>query len=162
MKENTFEINIEDSKISSNDLDVSKFRILEMDGDNIIVQYGNEIFKTEILNFNPSSKTYSIRINTRILELQLNTELDLLIESMGMNDKGTEDLSTLIAPMPGLVLQVAVIKGQEVVQGDPLLILEAMKMENIIKSKANGIVKDIVVKSGDKVDKGQVLIEFES
>ncbi|MNF13023.1 Glutaconyl-CoA decarboxylase subunit gamma [compost metagenome] len=64
------------------------------------------------------------------------------------------------APMPGLVLNVIVESGQEVNKGDNLLILEAMKMENIIKSPSSGIVKKILVTKGDKVEKNEILIQF--
>jgi biotin carboxyl carrier protein len=50
--------------------------------------------------------------------------------------------------------------GDSVKQGDALLILEAMKMENILKSPGEGVVKNLKVKKGDSVEKGQVLVEF--
>jgi biotin carboxyl carrier protein len=62
--------------------------------------------------------------------------------------------------MPGLILSVAVAEGQEVKKGDPLLILEAMKMENVIKAPADATVKVIKVRKGDSVDKNQVLVLF--
>lgn len=62
--------------------------------------------------------------------------------------------------MPGLVLEISVADGQEVNAGDSLLILEAMKMENIIKSPGQGVIDEILVKTGQAVDKGQLLIKF--
>ncbi|MCL4155747.1 UNVERIFIED_CONTAM: hypothetical protein GTU68_052685 [Idotea baltica] len=62
--------------------------------------------------------------------------------------------------MPGLVLNIRVSPGDEVAEGDTLLVLEAMKMENVIKAVGNGTVKEIKVGHGDKVDKGQILIQF--
>jgi biotin carboxyl carrier protein len=63
--------------------------------------------------------------------------------------------------MPGLILEIHVQTGQEVNEDDPLLILEAMKMENVITSPRDGIIKSITVKKGETVDKNQLLIEFE-
>ena len=63
--------------------------------------------------------------------------------------------------MPGLVLEVAAEIGQEVKKGDPLLILEAMKMENVIKSMGEGKVKAIHIKQGEALEKGQLMIEME-
>jgi biotin carboxyl carrier protein len=63
--------------------------------------------------------------------------------------------------MPGLVLNVFVEVGQEVQKGDNLLVLEAMKMENIIKATGTGKVKNIVVNQKQAVDKNQLLIEME-
>jgi biotin carboxyl carrier protein len=62
--------------------------------------------------------------------------------------------------MPGLVLSVLVSAGQEVKKGDKLLVLEAMKMENIIKAGGDGVVAQIMVNQGQAVDKNQTLIEF--
>jgi len=65
------------------------------------------------------------------------------------------------APMPGLIVKVEVVVGQEVRSGDGLLIMEAMKMENEIKAKASGIVKEIQVSERQPVEQNQVLITFE-
>ena len=70
--------------------------------------------------------------------------------------------SVLKAPMPGLVLRVHVAPGQQVVAGAGLVVLEAMKMENELKSVASGVVRTVRVKPGEAVDKGQILVEFEA
>ena len=62
--------------------------------------------------------------------------------------------------MPGLVLDILVKVGDEVKKGDPLMILEAMKMENILKSASDGVIKKINVEKKQAVEKGQVLINF--
>jgi biotin carboxyl carrier protein len=63
--------------------------------------------------------------------------------------------------MPGLVIDISVSVGDEVKKDDPLIVLEAMKMENVLKSKGQGIVKAIHITKQEKVDKSQLLIEFE-
>ena len=65
------------------------------------------------------------------------------------------------APMPGSILNILVEAGQEVKAGDQLLILEAMKMENVIKSPGDGVVAKIHVDEKQSVEKNQVLISFE-
>jgi biotin carboxyl carrier protein len=67
----------------------------------------------------------------------------------------------LKAPMPGLVVRVQVQPGAQVAIGDPLVVLEAMKMENELKSPAAAVVKQVRVRPGEAVEKGQVLLEFE-
>ena len=63
--------------------------------------------------------------------------------------------------MPGLVLDVKLNVGDSVEKGDSILILEAMKMENVLKSPAEGVVKSIHINKGDAVEKNQLLISFE-
>jgi biotin carboxyl carrier protein len=65
------------------------------------------------------------------------------------------------APMPGLVVRVEVAVGESVAAGQGVVIIEAMKMENELKSDAAGIVKKILVEQGQVVEKGTVLIEFQ-
>ena len=63
--------------------------------------------------------------------------------------------------MPGLVLEIQVQAGQTVSKGDTLLILEAMKMENVLKAAADGVIKSIHVQKGAAVEKGALLLELE-
>ena len=62
--------------------------------------------------------------------------------------------------MPGLIQRIEVNKGDEIHKGDPLLILEAMKMENVIKSPGEGIVSTIHVREKASVEKNELLISF--
>jgi propionyl-CoA carboxylase alpha chain len=66
-------------------------------------------------------------------------------------------VGSLVAPMPGTVLRVAVAAGDEVRAGDPLLWLEAMKMEHKITAPADGVVAELPVAAGTQVDVGAVL-----
>ncbi|MEP6640979.1 MAG: biotin carboxylase N-terminal domain-containing protein [Gaiellales bacterium] len=68
---------------------------------------------------------------------------------------------SLQAPMPGTVLRVDVHEGQEVAAGEPLLVLEAMKMELAVSAPAAGIVAAVMVRPGDLVARGQVLAEVD-
>ena len=67
----------------------------------------------------------------------------------------------LRAPMPGLVVRVLVEPGQAVNRGGGVVVLEAMKMENELKAAADGTVKTVRVGTGEPVEKGQVLVEFD-
>jgi propionyl-CoA carboxylase alpha chain len=63
-------------------------------------------------------------------------------------------------PMPGLVLSIAVAEGQEVKAGETLAVVEAMKMENVLRAERDGIVKKIHAKKGDSLAVDAVLLEF--
>ena len=67
---------------------------------------------------------------------------------------------SLVAPMPGSVQRVLVEAGSTVALGDPLLVLEAMKMEHTVTSPADGIVAEVLVATGDQVDAGSALIQM--
>ena len=72
-----------------------------------------------------------------------------------------EDLSKkLISPMPGLIKSINIKKGQLIKQGEELVIIEAMKMENILKSEKDCLVEDVLIKEGSSVSTDEVLITF--
>ena len=77
-----------------------------------------------------------------------------------MNNNNASLVKDIKAPMPGLILDLKVKPGDEVKKGDVVLILEAMKMENIIKAPGDGLVKAVKVNLKQSVEKNQVLIQF--
>lgn len=122
---------------------------------------GNTPFQAEIIASNFNSRKYSVKVNGNTYDVSIANELDLLIESMGISVGANKVVNDIKAPMPGLILEVCVAVGQEVSENDPLLILEAMKMENTLVSPRSGIIKSIAVVKSNAVEKGQLLIEFE-
>jgi biotin carboxyl carrier protein len=66
----------------------------------------------------------------------------------------------LYAPMPGMVLKVNVVPGQHVDKGETLVVIEAMKMENIIKARADAVVSAVHAVAGRSIEKGDSLLEF--
>lgn len=72
------------------------------------------------------------------------------------------DLTKMIlSPMPGAIVSINVENGQTVVDGQELLVVEAMKMQNILRSETEGKVKKVLVKKGQSVAVDEILIEFE-
>lgn len=131
--------------------DENKFHILKE----------NKPYKAEIISSDFVAKKYTVKVNNNTYEVAISDELDILIQSMGIERGRTKIVNAIKAPMPGLILEISVEVGQEVKENDPLLILEAMKMENSFLSPRNGVIKAIAVQKGNAVDKGQLLIEFE-
>lgn len=140
--------------------DADGLRVIEQTGNNYIAEYNDSIYNISVKSFDPNTKSYTLTVNDVPVELSLKNELDQLIEKLGLKSQKEENISQILAPMPGLVVDISVAVGDKVNKGDALLILEAMKMENILKSKGSGVVKSIQVSQKDKVDKGQLLIEF--
>lgn len=127
---------------------------------NVHLIRGNESIEAELLSFDRETKTIQIRMGYKTATLQVKDRFDILLEKMGMNAAGSGAIKNIKAPMPGLILDLKVKPGDEVKKGDVVLILEAMKMENIIKSPGDGTVKEIKVSLKQSVEKNQVLIQF--
>lgn len=68
---------------------------------------------------------------------------------------------SITAPIPAMVLAVMVKEGQEVSTGDPLLKIEAMKMETVVSAPSGGTVTSVLIKAGDSVTQGQQLMVIE-
>lgn len=117
-------------------------------------------YNVEVVSFNNSEKTAEIKVNNNIYTIAAKDQFDILLDKLGLSSLNTTKISEVKAPMPGMVLKVFVSEGMEVKKGDNLFILEAMKMENIIKASADVTVKTVKIKPGDKVEKGQVLMMF--
>ena len=84
-----------------------------------------------------------------------------LMERMGIEEGAGSASKDLRAPMPGKVLEVLVKEGQTVAEGEAMLVLEAMKMENVLRAGAAGVVSSIGVEAGHAVEKEAVLISME-
>jgi len=122
----------------------------------------NQSYNAEVIAADYTSKEFTIKVNTQEYNVQVEDRFDLLLKELGMDDLASAGVTELKAPMPGLVLKIEVEVGQEIKKDDPLVVLEAMKMENVLKSPADLVVKNIAVDQGQAVEKNQIIIEFES
>ena len=121
----------------------------------------NKSYNVEILKVNRDEKHFFIKVNGLKYKLHVKDKYDELLHSLGMDNLTNQKVSDLKAPMPGLVLDIEVREGEQVKKGDALLILEAMKMENVIKSPSDGVIKKIAVNKGEAVEKNQLILNFE-
>ncbi|GAA1434244.1 biotin carboxylase N-terminal domain-containing protein [Microlunatus lacustris] len=83
--------------------------------------------------------------------------LDLRVVDLLPEPAGTDAAGSLAAPMPGLVVRTEVAPGASVVLGQPLLVLEAMKMEHVVRAPHDGVLAGLLVRVGDQVEVGQPL-----
>ena len=121
----------------------------------------NKGYTAMLVSFNAEEKTMVINVNGNDYEISIKDKNDLLLQQLGITAKSSSVIKHIKAPMPGLIINISVTEGQEVNKGDTLLILEAMKMENVIKSPRDGKVKKVGVQLKNAVEKGQVMLEFE-
>ena len=125
------------------------------------LEHNGRHFHGEVLSNRMEEGKLTIKLNHRVFDISKDGPLDELIASLGLDKPKVRKLKQLKAPMPGRVVGIAVTVGSEVNPGDPLLTLEAMKMENVLKAEGIGVVKAIAIETQQVVDKGTLLIEFE-
>jgi biotin carboxyl carrier protein len=114
-----------------------------------------------VLESDEMSKQFIVEVEGESFLVTIRDELDQVVEKMGFNESANRQIREVRAPMPGLVLDISVSNGQGVQQGDRILVLEAMKMENSILAHAPATIKKVLVNKGQAVEKGQVLVELE-
>ena len=144
---------------TKDDIDKADLVILSPASFNLIKDHRNT--NAKMLEADAIAKRLKIEIEGETFDVEIKDELDQMLEQMGFGKASIKQVKNIKAPMPGLVLEIAVTDGQEVKEGDKLLILEAMKMENSIMIQTSATIKKVSVSAGQAVEKGQVLVELE-
>lgn len=126
------------------------------------VNIDGKTHKVEAIEGPDESGVMVLKVDGVLREVTVLDERALLLDKRGMNSGDSGADLQLCAPMPGKVLSVLVEAGQLVAAGDSLLVLEAMKMENVIKAAVDGIIEDVNAKAGFAVEKGELLITFQA
>lgn len=103
---------------------------------------------------------YSIWTDDHRFEVEALDERRRFIRDMSGEGTKNTGPAPLVAPMPGLVVRINVKVGDQVQSGQPLVVMEAMKMENELRSTSAGTVRSVRVESGAAVEKGTVLVEL--
>lgn len=123
--------------------------------------YKNKSFVADIVTVDSSHKTVELLIHNRLYTVVIQDHYDLLLNQLGMAVDSSKKDDEIKAPMPGRILDILVSSGDDVSQGENVIVLEAMKMENIIKSPRQGTIKSIGIQKGQSVEKNMVLLAFE-
>ena len=159
---NKFKVKVNNSmEFDISDDDISKLDAVKIAGLKYHILQKGKPYKAELVASNFDHKKYAVKVNNSTYNIEISNPLDLLINKMGFKFGTTKHVNSIKAPMPGLILDIHVDKGQEVKEDEALLILEAMKMENVITSPRDGVIKSVSVSKGEAIDKGHLLIEFE-
>ncbi|MCX6290675.1 MAG: biotin/lipoyl-binding protein [Bacteroidetes bacterium] len=137
-----------------------KFDMLEFKKGKFHILHNSGSFEAEVVSVNKEEKIFEIKVNNHLYSVSVKDRYDDLLHEMGMDTAGSRKVDDIKAPMPGMVLKVMVENGQKIQKGDALIVLEAMKMENILKAPSDATVKKIHIIKGDKVEKNQVLVNL--
>jgi biotin carboxyl carrier protein len=132
--------------------------VVRLDDGRLHVIKDNRSYEVEMLPALDGKR--QIRVNGTVYETETVGRFDALLKQLGMEKGKGIRVNDLKAPMPGLVLSIAVKPGDAVRAGDRILVLEAMKMENVIKAPGDAVVKSVEVEKGQTVDKNQVMVKF--
>ena len=115
----------------------------------------------DLVKLDKENKLVIVRIEGKKFAVQIKEPVDLKLDKLGINSKSTKKVNNLKAPMPGLVIKILAEQGKHYKAGDALMILEAMKMENVFKAAADVTIKAIEITERQTVEKGQILMVFE-
>lgn len=134
------------------------FSIEENTDHRLLIRVGTKIYNCD--NISVTNEVVSFSINGAQYDVLVKDNEQLLLEKLGFNTTATDRQGIISAPMPGKVLEIPVSLGDHVDIGESVLILEAMKMENELKANLSGVVQSIQVKTGESVEKNQILLEI--
>lgn len=159
IKDQLFEIEIDEKKtLAVINGKKMPFEIISGDNGRFLFKTGTKMYKID--NISRDSKEITFSLNGTFLTASVKDGQDLLLEKLGFKSELEASIGDLKAPMPGKILDILVNEGTEVALGDPVMILEAMKMENELKAPADGILETLHVEKGDNVEKNQLLLEI--
>ncbi|MDR3611288.1 MAG: biotin/lipoyl-binding protein [Ignavibacteriaceae bacterium] len=146
------------SIIYVNDIEYNQ-ELYYLSGDTYMLKVNNKMY--EISAGRIDHERYSVSIDGKNLEVLIRTSLQEKAAKLGELKAAVTHKMERKAAMPGLVLKIKKQAGDSVVQGESVMILEAMKMENDVRAQVSGKIKSINVKEGMAVEKGFTLFTIE-
>lgn len=160
INESTFTVKLNDEKPQA-EINGRKYpyKIEKNSSGRLIIRNGTKLYRIDNISVKGDSVEFSI--NGKFVETSIKDEQELLLEKLGFQTDLAGSAGQLNAPMPGKILDLMVGEGDEVEENEPVIILEAMKMENELKSPATGVVISVSIATGDNVEKNQPLLEIE-
>ncbi len=152
------ELNIRDANtVSMNGKDIS-YDILKNESNKIIFKINNRIY--EIFYDEINENDFYIYVDGQRIKTTIRTELEEKINALLKKKDAGSKATEIKAPMPGLLLKILKNEGEEINVGEPVAILEAMKMENEIRSHYKGKIAKIFVEEGKSVEKGELILKI--
>jgi pyruvate carboxylase subunit B len=136
-------------------------QVTELEGTPVrMVRIGNEVHRV-VARRGPTRGRYTLWLDGFRYEVEALDERARAIRELAGASAGPSGPAPLVAPMPGMIVRVAVQVGDTVQAGQGLVVMEAMKMENELRATAAGTVKAVLAQPGTAVEKGAILLELE-
>ncbi len=136
-----------------------QYELVRLNSHTYRLRIENKFFNISFDKIN--SEEFALQIEGKQVTLTVRTALQERASKLIASGAKAQHKIDVKAPMPGMILKLRKQIGDSVQIGDPLVILEAMKMENIIRSPGSGEIKKIFVKEGEPVDKNAVILIIE-
>ena len=142
---------------------ISKMEIekIDIERNSVNLRIGNNKYHCKLLKKYPEKNSYYIKVNGTLIELEKKHHYSDAISKIRKYTNSDQKVNKLVSPMPGLILEIQIEVGKKVKKDEPLIILEAMKMENVLCSPVDGVIKEILVNPKQTVEKNSVLIKFD-
>ncbi|MBK7630032.1 MAG: hypothetical protein IPJ23_04895 [Ignavibacteriales bacterium] len=146
------EIKIIDEKFVEVDNDRVEYKLIQLNHSKFVLKIDNNVYETSY--WNNSNDELSIQINNQNFDVNIRTTLqEKAFQLLSASKKNDTNVKSIKSPMPGLVLKILKKVGEKIKKGETVMILEAMKMENEIKSNIDGTIAEIFVAEGKPVEK---------
>lgn len=135
-------------------------RLAEVDGTPVkIITIGERVHRV-VAQRGTTRGQYALWIDGHRYDVEALDERTRAIQDLSGASAKASGPAPLVAPMPGMIVRVNVEVGDNVQSGQAVVVMEAMKMENDLRTQSSGIVSAVRVKPGDAVEKGAVLVEL--
>lgn len=137
---------------------VHHYELIELNDSTYRLRIDQKIYDISSTKIENNKYVFSLKGYTfeLVVMTALQEKASKVIEQTGLSSKVRE----IKAPMPGMILKLKKKTGDEIQSGESVIILEAMKMENDIKSPSNGVIKNIYISEGAAVEKGAKLFSI--
>ncbi len=150
-----------DADVASVDGITAVAHVTELEGTPVrMVTIGGEVHRV-VARRGPTRGRYTLWLDGFRYEVEALDERTRAIRELSGATAGPPGPAPLVAPMPGMIVRVAVQVGDQVQAGQGLVVMEAMKMENELRATSAGTVKAVLAQAGTAVEKGAVLLELE-
>ena len=151
-------VTVSDTPIEVNTDTLDQLDAISQGNNSYHVIADQKAYRAKVLD--AKGKQLSVNVNGNLYEVTIADANDQMVKAMGLLEASAQKINDVQAPMPGLIVSIKVSPGQTIAKDDQLLVLSAMKMENILRAERSATVSKIKAAEGDSLAVDAVIIEF--